>query len=470
MTVYAEDFGAVGNGTTDDTAAIQAALNSLGAGGGEVVLRNRYLIDGQLTVPKNARLVGTFSPFGTHPWPRVVPKQPAKNSHDLACTLILNPAYSILMSVGSQLEMLSVIRKGLTMAEATEAAFAGTAIRGVAATDLEMDGIVLRHLQILGFNNAIYLDLAPRSVIDYVSGDNINGIYYGTVYDVVRVSNIHMWPFNSNGAGVDLPSHHRSGVALYLQNRNDIAEISNFFSYGYNRGILLGDGIGTATFVNCHTDNTGEHTGSIGVLIEGAAAHTTFVGCSSYNNENGYWCTPQTGETLHFTNCRALENTKGAGWRVERGTVRLTACEASKCDQGVRVNAPGSVATVDGCTFSDNITNNLAASVGGKIYEQNNRFGNAAPNRGWLVDEIPSADPLVLPMNGKVFRVSGTTGFGNLWNDWAGREVTLIFQSNLTVYDGASMHLNGDFNATPDDVLKLVHNGTYWCEVSRSTN
>jgi hypothetical protein len=470
MTVYAEDFGAIGDGVTDDTAAIQTALNSLGVGGGEVVLRHRYLLDSQLLVPKNCRLVGTFSPFGVHPWPGVTAGVTPTNVHNLACTIILNPSYSILLDVGSQLEMLSVIRKGTTVAERTEALFAGTAIKGVAATGLEKDGIVLRHLQILGFETAIYLDLAPRSVIDYVSGDNKNGIYYGTVYDVVRVSNIHMWPFHSNGARATLPEHHRSGAALYLKYRNDIAEVSNVFSYGYNRGIRLGDGVGTATFVNCHADNTGQNTGSIGVLIEGASAHTTFVGCSSYNNDNGYWCTPQSGETIHFTNCRAVENRAGAGWRVERGTVRLTACEAHLCDQGVRVNAPGSVATVDNCTFSSIATNNLAASVGGTIYEHNNRFDTAAPNRGWLVDQIPSADPLVLPMNGDVFTVTGTTGFGNLYNDWAGREVTLIFQSSLTVYDGASMHLNGDFAATADDVLKLVHNGAYWCEVSRSAN
>lgn len=463
MTVYAEDFGAVGDGVTDDTAAIQTALNSLGVGGGEVVLRHRYLLDAQLTIPENCRLLGTFNPFGILPW------QSTTQVHALASTLIVNPAYSITLSAGAQLENLSVIRKGTTVAEATTQAFSGKAIVGHGVEGNEMDGVVLRNLQILGFATAIDLDNTPRSILDFISGDNLNGIRCGTMYDVIRISNIHMWPFHTVGAAQTGAAHNRAGVAMYLATRNDIAEISNFFSYGYFRGINLGDNIGTATFVNCHTDNTTLNPESIGFLLEGGAAHTTFVGCSSYSNTHGYWCSPLAADTIHFTNCRSVGN-NGYGWRVERGTVRLTACEISGATYGVSVNAAGSVATVDGSTFSGISTNNLAASAGGKVYEHNNRFDTAAPNRGWLVDQIPSTDPLVLPMNGDVFTVTGNIGFGNLYNDWAGREVTLIFQSSLTVYDGASMHLNGDFVATPDDVLKLVHNGTYWCEVSRSAN
>ena len=463
MTVYAEDFGAIGDGVTNDTAAVQAALNSFGAGGGEVVFRNRYLLDSQLTIPENCRLLGTFSPFGILPW------QSKTADHSLASTLIVNPAYSIVLSAGSQLENLSVIRKGTAKAEPTTASFAGTAIFGHGVELNEMDGIVLRNLQILGFELAIDLDFAPRSVIDYVSGDNKNGIRYGTIYDVIRISNIHMWPFHTIGAGQVGAAHNRGGIALYLGARNDIAEITNVFSYGYFRGINLGESIGTATFVNCHADNTRLHPNSIGVLLEGGSDHTTFVGCSSYSNDHGFWCSPLASDNIHFTNCRAVANA-GYGWRVERGTVRLTACEVNASAYGVSVNAAGSIATVDGCSFSAVTTNNLLASTGGKIYEHNNKFDTAAPNRGWLVDTIASADPLVLPMNGNVFTVTGTTGFGNLYNDWSGREVTLIFQSNLTVFDGASMHLNGNFSATADDVLKLVHNGSYWCEVSRSSN
>ena len=52
--VSVKDFGAVGDGTTDDTAAIQLAFNSLGATGGHVLFPNgTYLITSTVTIPSN---------------------------------------------------------------------------------------------------------------------------------------------------------------------------------------------------------------------------------------------------------------------------------------------------------------------------------------------------------------------------------------------------------------------------------
>ena len=57
------DFGAIGNGTTDDTAAIQAAINSLSVTGGVVYLpTNTYKITAPLTNTKSGvSLVGDGS-------------------------------------------------------------------------------------------------------------------------------------------------------------------------------------------------------------------------------------------------------------------------------------------------------------------------------------------------------------------------------------------------------------------------
>lgn len=52
------DFGAVGDGVTDDTAAIQAAVNSFPSGGGSVYLpRGTYKITSQITVAQNGMRV-----------------------------------------------------------------------------------------------------------------------------------------------------------------------------------------------------------------------------------------------------------------------------------------------------------------------------------------------------------------------------------------------------------------------------
>lgn len=48
--------------------------------------------------------------------------------------------------------------------------------------------------------------------------------------------------------------------------------------------------------------------------------------------------------------------------------------------------------------------------------------------------------------------------------------VTLKFTDALTVFDGASMALAGDFSATKGDTLTLASDGSSWYEVGRSSN
>ncbi len=62
--VSVKDFGAVGDGVTDDTAAIQAALDSLPSAGGEVyVPTGQYRVTAGLVASKRVRLVGAGYSF-----------------------------------------------------------------------------------------------------------------------------------------------------------------------------------------------------------------------------------------------------------------------------------------------------------------------------------------------------------------------------------------------------------------------
>jgi hypothetical protein len=63
-------FGAKGDGTTDDTAAFQTALNQAYQTGGGIVFvpPGRYLIATHLSVPHNVTLEGIFTAPPTTPW------------------------------------------------------------------------------------------------------------------------------------------------------------------------------------------------------------------------------------------------------------------------------------------------------------------------------------------------------------------------------------------------------------------
>eukprot|EP01121_Diplochlamys_sp_Union-15-3_P012592 TRINITY_DN3790_c0_g1_i1.p1 TRINITY_DN3790_c0_g1~~TRINITY_DN3790_c0_g1_i1.p1 ORF type:complete len:272 (-),score=43.57 TRINITY_DN3790_c0_g1_i1:231-1046(-) len=62
------DFGAKGDGKADDTAAFQAALNSLANSGGTVFAADgTFKFNGHLTVPVGVTLEGTFTSVSSHP-------------------------------------------------------------------------------------------------------------------------------------------------------------------------------------------------------------------------------------------------------------------------------------------------------------------------------------------------------------------------------------------------------------------
>ena len=64
--VSVKDFGAVGNGVADDTAAIQAALDSLSSTGGKVTLPiGKYKLTAALTIPAYVTLEGSCRSNGT---------------------------------------------------------------------------------------------------------------------------------------------------------------------------------------------------------------------------------------------------------------------------------------------------------------------------------------------------------------------------------------------------------------------
>jgi len=61
--VNVKEFGAVGNGTTDDSIPIQAAINSLAATGGTVFFPvGRYRVNEQLVLPNDGEIVDTRQP------------------------------------------------------------------------------------------------------------------------------------------------------------------------------------------------------------------------------------------------------------------------------------------------------------------------------------------------------------------------------------------------------------------------
>jgi hypothetical protein len=201
--LHVRDYGAVGDGTTDDTAAFQAAIDAAAAQGGGVVLLGprRYLVAaGDITVKNGVFLRGRTSGGG---W------RQGGDFTTVNHAILLDPARTIRVQRNGGLEGLAVLRRGMTvptnLREGLDAmaAFAGTAITVGDGSGGGGNGngadTTLAGLLILGFDWGIYSYGNARLRVKDVLGDARNGLFVGNAFDVCRISEVNWHPLVTTG-------------------------------------------------------------------------------------------------------------------------------------------------------------------------------------------------------------------------------------------------------------------------------
>jgi hypothetical protein len=474
--VSVKDFGAVGDGVADDTAAIQAAIDAVSAaGGGLVHIPNygKYLIDSTLTVKVNVALVGPHKYVGA-------PGPSASAPYDtVGGTLIVNSSATISLLSNSSISGLFLYRKGIVFPITSTAAYAGTAIT------IDGEDVGVSHCQILGFAKAIYSDGWQRQRINNIWFDTTTGIEIADCLDVAYINQCHGWPFGtiehvaSGGSGTLLT---RSGTAFYLHDTCDWARLTDCFSYGYYRGFQLIN-VNYVTLSGCGADNITptKYAGSIGFNIGGGTG-CCLTNCTvAAQEEAGISTSMNEGEPVTISNT-SIFNCGNHGINHYSGDLILSNTSIQVCDNGVTVGLT-TARVIESANRFKSITNGRgfsvpAGSTTDKIQlSSDTLFVNApngtrkANNNNLTLPSIASADPLNLPINGNAFIVTGTTNFGTISGGWAGRIVVLKFTDALTIFDGGgSVKLAGNFTSTADDMLTLLYDGNVWLELSRSAN
>ena len=185
--VHIRDFGAAGNGAADDGPALQAAINALGAAGGIVHLGPRtYRIGTPVVVSGGAvRIQGQGFTEGGNPgegtW--------------LTCSTpgIFPVTFTGVAARGSAV-------RDLAVRESHNAGMTGS----WAPTPYEwffrvvdcLGGVDFDNLLLSPVNKGILVRNSGRTDIRRLRGQCFTtGVEYDEIYDVVRVMNLHLWPF-----------------------------------------------------------------------------------------------------------------------------------------------------------------------------------------------------------------------------------------------------------------------------------
>jgi parallel beta-helix repeat protein len=503
--VSVKDFGAVGDGNfatgagTDNTAAFQAAINSLtspGNGGRSLyVPAGVYKLSSQVTVPSGVSI------FGDGPWSSIV-----------FCPLAFTNTGGLIRLNGTGGPPTSV--KGLGILAQTGGA-AGYGLVSVA------NGVLLDSLWVNGFGVGIQLSQTDNFLTNFASELNTTNLYitesdvnvsHGTVYGGTNGVTVANSTAVSSGrvtlTGVRATSCAQNG--FYFGPAKHVSVIG-CSAYHDNAGAFTVSGLTVDTsndvIINGFSGMLGStSTTSRGIKIT-ASSRVAVNGSQLRGFVDGFDCSSSGDVTLN--GCQATANGR-SGMYITAGTRIIISNNILRSNGTAGISDYGIVAINSDANSTHTIVNNTCTDVSGGVQDygiaasisqatsytivdgnicQNNNTadiylegansGNiklGASNVTGSITEITapsvaSATTVTLPRGADLISVSGTTGITSIVATGnARRTVTLNFAGALTVTDGSNLKLAGNFTTTADDTLTLYCDGTNWIEIARSVN
>jgi hypothetical protein len=255
------DFGAVGDGTKDNTDAFTAAMKAAAGTGNNVVFvpRGQFLIRGHLEVPASVTLEGVFS-------------APSARSHAEGSVLLAvagagdaNGQPFINLHTSSALRGLTVFYPEQKMKN-PPVPYPWT-IRGQGDNISLIDVLLVNPYQAVDFGTFP----AGRHFIKGLYAQPLyRGLFIDQCYDVGRIENVHFWSFWGGWDG-ELYEFMRAEAVAFVLGKTDWEFLSNCFCIGYHIGYhFVANKAGPG---NCLLTQCGSDIGPTAVRVESSQTH-----------------------------------------------------------------------------------------------------------------------------------------------------------------------------------------------------
>lgn len=395
-------YGALGDGKTDDTAAIQRAMDDAAKGDGAVFLpRGAYLLRGRLNVPPAVALEGVWRSVPAHNGIRDagLPK-PTDDGSTLLITADRGkedaPA-AITLNTNSTLKGVVLYYPDQNPEEVPAPYPWAVAMRGKnpAILDVEM----------LNPYNGIDASSNERHLIRNVQGQPLRrGVWIDSIYDIGRVENVHFNPWWSMKP--KLFQWQMDNGEAFVFGRTDWQYVLNTFCFGYKVGYRFMEsktGVTNGNFLgigadDCQTAVVIEQSAPFGILI----TNGEFV---SFHGPDPTMIrvTDTHRGSVRFVNCAFWGPCNQIAKVGGRGTVGFSDCtfvqwDAVK-DGRAAIQATGGTVLIRGCEFREAKAQvSLARGVRRAIVKDNIvngpvRIANEAGGLVALGDNIGSPAP-----------------------------------------------------------------------------
>jgi hypothetical protein len=429
-------YGAKGDGTTDDTAAFQAAIEAASASSMKVYApRASYLFAGRLNVPAGITLEGSFDSVTSHPGGGRGRRGDRGDRGDRAgqpdgTTFLVTgdagkedaPAF-ITLNGNSTLRGVAILYPEQTRTETPKAYPYSVAMRGNNPAVLDVE--------LINSYNGIDASRNQRHLIRNVSGQPLHiGVFVDGIMDIGRMENVHFNPWWGGGPAVRTFMMEK-GVA-FIFGRSDWEYVLDTFCFGYNTGYKfirskVSSGNCNGNFLgigadDCYTAVLVEESAPFGLLItngEFTAFHgpdptevdvpasnrgsVRFVNCAFWGPGNQI--AKIAGGTVGFSDCTFVEWGGKANdlpaIQATAGTVIIRGCEFSKRAPAMNLGEGVRRAVITGNVFSlPEASAGIVNKSTGNVQIGLNSFGAASEGRAARPRTTPTAAGTGTPATG----------------------------------------------------------------------
>lgn len=356
-TFSVRDYGAKGDGKTDDTAAFQKALDACGkAGGGTVhAPRGNYFFAGTLNVPNGVTLAGIWTSVPAHNGLRDAGLP--KPTDDGTTFLVTagegkeDGAPFLTLNTNSTLKGVVLYYPRQPQDEVPKPYPWAIAMRGKNPAVLDVE--------LLNPYNGIDATQNERHLIRNVQGQPLRrGVLVDQIYDIGRIENVHFNPWWSMKP--KLFEWQMNHGEAFVFGRSDWQYVLNTFCFGYKVGyrfIQSASGVCNGNFLgigadDCHTALVVEQSAPFGLLI----TNGEFVSFHGPDPTMVKVTATHTG-SVRFVNCAFWGPCNQIARIAGRGTVGFSDCTFVQWDRNKEgrhaLQAESGTLLVRGCEFRE---------------------------------------------------------------------------------------------------------------------
>jgi hypothetical protein len=351
------DFGAKGDGKTDDTAAFQSALDAAGKAGSGTVYApaGNYFFAGHLVVPRSVTLKGSWESVPSHDGIR---NANGLKPTDGGTTFLVteNPGNedgAPFISLGDDCTL-----KGVVLYYPQQVPDEEPKPYPWAITMRGNNSAVLA-VELLNPYNGINAAHANRHLIRDVQGQPLRrGIFVDAIYDIGRIEDVHFNPWWSMKPAL-FHWQQEHGEAFVFA-RSDWEYVFNTFCFGYNIGykfVKTKTGVCNGNFLgigadDCYTAVEVEDSASFGLLVSNGE-FTSFHG----PDPTMVQVDAQNSGVVRFVNCAFWGPCNQIAKIDGKGTVGFSDCTFVQWDGNnlgrEAIQADGGSVLVRGCEFRE---------------------------------------------------------------------------------------------------------------------